>query len=149
MYTTVHATRFTGQKRDNETGLDYSGARYFSAPLGRFISPDPLYIEAGRLADPQRLNLYTYVRNNPLKFKDPTGMYIEFNCDTDENCEEAVRMFNNRSGGQFQVGLGKNNRLEIIGNVNNLGNAEQALFDAITDSATGGVLNVFGNTGTG
>jgi hypothetical protein len=31
----------TGKERDNETGLDYFGARYFSGAQGRFTSPDP------------------------------------------------------------------------------------------------------------
>jgi RHS repeat-associated protein len=57
-------------------GLDYFGARYFSAAQGRFTSPDPLWIKIDRLLDPQRLNLYAYGRNNPLKFGDPTGMDV-------------------------------------------------------------------------
>jgi hypothetical protein len=44
-----------------------------SSPLGRFISPDPL---GGNIYDPQTLNKYVYVRNNPVRFVDPTGMYI-------------------------------------------------------------------------
>jgi RHS repeat-associated protein len=141
--------KFTGKERDAETGLDYFGARYYSGALGRFTSPDPLYIEARRLADPQQLNLYAYVRNNPLKLVDPTGMYIDFDCDTSDNCDEAVEMFNSRNGGQFTVGLGKNNRLEVIGDVNRkeLGKAEKALFDAITDDKKGGILQVSGDTG--
>jgi hypothetical protein len=47
----------TGKERDPESGLDNFGARYDSSSMGRFMSPDPLYIEAHRLADPQRLNL--------------------------------------------------------------------------------------------
>ena len=70
--------KFTGQKRDNETGLDYFGARYMSAPQGRFMSPDLL---GGNIYDPQTLNKYSYVRNNPLRFTDPTGMYI---CENDD-----------------------------------------------------------------
>ena len=74
--TSVVDEKFTGQKRD-ETGLDYFGARYFSAPLGRFISPDPLWVNAARMLDPQRLNLYAYTRNNPLKYIDPTGLELQ------------------------------------------------------------------------
>ena len=66
-------TRCTGQKRDNETGLDYFGARYYSAPLGRFTSPDPLMASA-QTAEPQSWNRYVYTRNNPLNRIDPTGM---------------------------------------------------------------------------
>jgi RHS repeat-associated protein len=66
--------KFTGKERD-ETGLDYFGARYFSGAQGRFTSTDPV---GGRLANPQSLNRYTYVLNNPLKFIDPTGMIVEW-----------------------------------------------------------------------
>src|SRR6185312_6923405 len=65
--------KFTGKERDQETGLDYFGARYYGSALGRFTSPDPL---GGSLLDPQTLNKYAYVRNNPLALTDPTGMYV-------------------------------------------------------------------------
>jgi len=65
--------KFTGKERDQETGLDYFGARYYDSALGRFTSPDPL---GGSLLDPQTLNKYAYVRNNPLALTDPTGMYV-------------------------------------------------------------------------
>jgi len=64
--------RFTGKERDTETGLDYFGARYLSAAEGRFTSPDRPLVDQNP-ADPQSWNLYTYVRNNPLRFVDPTG----------------------------------------------------------------------------
>lgn len=79
---------FTGKERDQESGLDYFGARYYGSALGRFTSPDPLpWLGWQRgnkdaqqrfdafLSDPQNLNLYGYVRNNPLNRSDPTGMY--------------------------------------------------------------------------
>jgi RHS repeat-associated protein len=65
--------RFTGKERDDETGLDYFRARYFSGTQGRFTNPGPAIIKKARLLDPQRLNLYAYVRNNPLKYVDPDG----------------------------------------------------------------------------
>jgi RHS repeat-associated protein len=65
--------KFTGQERDDETGLDYFGARYYAGTQGRFTSVDPVIIKKARLLDPQRINLYAYVRNNPLKFIDPDG----------------------------------------------------------------------------
>jgi len=62
--------RFTGQKLDPENGLYYYGARYYDPELARFISPDPIVPSAG---DPQSHNRYSYVRNNPVKYIDPTG----------------------------------------------------------------------------
>jgi RHS repeat-associated protein len=73
--------KFTGQERDAETGLDFFHARYFSAALGRFNSPDPGNAGAS-LFNPQSWNAYSYVRNNPLTLMDPTGM-----CDSkDPSC---------------------------------------------------------------
>ena len=76
--------RFTGKERDAETsnsamgdGLDYFGARYFSGAQGRFTTPDwsekPEPVPYADLKDPQSLNLYAYVRNNPLTNRDPDG----------------------------------------------------------------------------
>jgi RHS repeat-associated protein len=41
--------RFTGKERDAETGLDYFGARYLSAGMGSFTSPDGAPLHLGHL----------------------------------------------------------------------------------------------------
>ena len=68
---------FTGKERDAETGLDFFGARYFSSAQGRFTSPDwsehPEPVPYARFDDPQTLNLYAYVRNNPMLGPDIDG----------------------------------------------------------------------------
>jgi RHS repeat-associated protein len=64
--------KFTGKERDAETGLDYFGARYFSGAQGRFTSPDAPFADQ-HVADPQSWNLYSYTRNNPLRYLDDTG----------------------------------------------------------------------------
>jgi len=66
--------KFTGKERDAETGLDYFGARYLSAAQGRWTSPDAPFADQ-HPGDPQSWNLYSYVRNNPVAFVDPTGAY--------------------------------------------------------------------------
>ncbi|MBU1017762.1 LysM peptidoglycan-binding domain-containing protein [Patescibacteria group bacterium] len=63
---------FTGKELDKETGLYYYGARYYDPVIGRFASLDPW---EGDLNDPQTLNKYSYVLNNPVRYIDPTGMY--------------------------------------------------------------------------
>jgi len=69
--------KFTGKERDAESGLDYFGARYDSSSLGRFETPDwsakPQGVPYAFLNDPQSLNLYSYLRNNPLSKTDPDG----------------------------------------------------------------------------
>jgi RHS repeat-associated protein len=60
---------FTGKERDAESGLDYFGARYLSSNLDRFLTPDwagsPTAVPYASFGDPQSLNLYAYVRNDP------------------------------------------------------------------------------------
>jgi RHS repeat-associated protein len=68
--------KFTSKERDWETGLDFFGARYFSGAQGRFTSTDPVVITTHRLMNPQELNLYAYVANNPLRYIDPTGAVL-------------------------------------------------------------------------
>jgi RHS repeat-associated protein len=69
--------KFTGKERDSETGLDYFGARYYASNMGRWLSPDwsgsPSPVPCAKLENPQSLNLYSYVLNNPLSLVDPDG----------------------------------------------------------------------------
>jgi len=62
--------KYTGQERDDSTGLYFYGARYYDPSLGRFISPDTIVPSS---QNPQVLNRYSYVGNNPLRYTDPTG----------------------------------------------------------------------------
>jgi len=69
---------FTGKERDAESGNDYFEARYYSSAMGRFMSPDWSAKEDdpvpyADLNDPQSLNLYAYVRNNPMTREDEDG----------------------------------------------------------------------------
>ena len=66
--------RFTGKLFDNESGLQYFGARYLSNDLIRFTSIDP--INSGTSRNPQSLNRYNYSLNNPLSFIDPDGRVV-------------------------------------------------------------------------
>ncbi|WP_437956878.1 SpvB/TcaC N-terminal domain-containing protein [Sorangium sp. So ce119] len=71
---------FTGKELDLSTGLYYYGARSYEPRLGVWLSPDPIldqYMQGapnGGVYDPIHLGVYTYTRNNPLRFVDPTGM---------------------------------------------------------------------------
>ncbi|MEO0898544.1 MAG: RHS repeat-associated core domain-containing protein [Bacteroidota bacterium] len=67
---------FTDHLYDAESDLTYMKARYYSDIVRRFMSQDPasLYGPEQFLSDPQQLNLYSYVRNNPLAYTDPTGL---------------------------------------------------------------------------
>jgi RHS repeat-associated protein len=73
---------FTGKERDSESGNDYFGARYYASSMGRWLSPDWSAKEEpvpyAKLDNPQSLNLYQYVLNNPLIAADDDGHEIIF-----------------------------------------------------------------------
>jgi len=64
--------KFTGKERDAESGNDYFGARYYASSMGRFMSPDKPFADQ-HSGNPQSWNLYSYTRNNPLRFVDDDG----------------------------------------------------------------------------
>jgi RHS repeat-associated protein len=78
---------FTGKERDAESGNDYFGARYYASSMGRWLSPDWSAKEEpvpyANLGDPQSLNLYAYVMNNPLDEVDVDG-HAERDSDMDD-----------------------------------------------------------------
>ena len=60
--------------------IDYFGARYYASTMGRFLSPDwsakVVPVPYAKLGNPQSLNLYAYVGNNPLTRFDPDGRWV-------------------------------------------------------------------------
>ena len=106
--------RYTGQRLDAGVGapspvtvngvavargLYFYNSRYYDPVLGRFISPDTIVPEPG---NPQALNRYAYVGNNPLRFSDPTGFFTEeeiMNYMGVDTWEEVLAMF--EDGGQY------------------------------------------------
>src|SRR5205085_5178070 len=65
--------KFTAYEDDAETNLEYAEARYYSSSGGRFTSTDP-FSGSMSLTDPQSLNRYSYVSNNPVNSTDHSGM---------------------------------------------------------------------------
>jgi RHS repeat-associated protein len=63
--------RYTGKERDEETGLDHMGARYYAAWLGRWTSGDPIGLGDG-------VNRFAYVSGNPVGMRDPSGTFGTF-----------------------------------------------------------------------
>jgi RHS repeat-associated protein len=72
--------KFTGKERDSESDLDNFEARYYASTMGRFITPDwaerPTAVPYAAFGDPQSLNLYTYVRNDPVTDADANGHVV-------------------------------------------------------------------------
>ncbi|MHB8486153.1 MAG: RHS repeat-associated core domain-containing protein [Candidatus Acidiferrales bacterium] len=69
--------KFEGKERDTETGNDDFGARYYTSRLGRWLSADwssvPAPVPYANLSNPQTLNLYAMVSENPETFADLDG----------------------------------------------------------------------------
>jgi RHS repeat-associated protein len=84
-YSTIDASRevaakryrYTGKERDEESGLNYHGARYYALWLCRWTAADPFMTKDG-------LNVYSYVSNNPVRLNDPNGKE-QISSDADQN----------------------------------------------------------------
>ena len=59
---------YTGRERDSDTGMLYYRARFYDPQVGRFVSTDPVGFNG------QDVNLYGYVWNNPVNYRDPLGL---------------------------------------------------------------------------
>ncbi len=66
--------RYTGQREEASIGLYYYGARWYDPVLGRFAQADTIIPET---ATPQAWDRYSYVYNNPIRYKDPNGHKME------------------------------------------------------------------------
>jgi RHS repeat-associated protein len=91
----VSPMHFTGKERDTESSLDNFGARYYASSMGRFMSPDwggpmptPDPVPWADLNDPQTLNLYSYVRNNPTSYADEDGHTYHICDEHGQNCSD-------------------------------------------------------------
>jgi RHS repeat-associated protein len=65
----ANALQCSTKYRDNETGLDYYGYRYYGASVGRWINRDPITEKGG-------INMYAFVRNSPTFHHDRLGLYV-------------------------------------------------------------------------
>jgi RHS repeat-associated protein len=72
----VNDRRFTGEQSDTNSSLYYLRARHYDPGTGRFLSQDPLGIG----------HPYTYVRNNPIGFADPSGLCDPYDLLCQANC---------------------------------------------------------------
>jgi len=61
--------RLPGQYEDRETRLHYNYYRYYEPITGRYISSDPLGLDAGP-------NTFAYVKNDPVHYTDPLGLLL-------------------------------------------------------------------------
>jgi RHS repeat-associated protein len=78
--------RYTGQRELSEIGLYFYRARWFDPALARFVQADTIVPGA---TNPQAWDRYSYVRNNPLRYVDPTGLRACDDFDASGRCYTA------------------------------------------------------------
>jgi RHS repeat-associated protein len=71
---------FTGLEHDSESNLEHTLFRQLSTTQGRWLTPDPAGMAAADLTNPQSLNQYTYVINDPMDRVDPLGLRLLHKC---------------------------------------------------------------------
>jgi len=122
----------TGKERDAESGNDYFMARYYSSAMGRFMSPDwsakAEPVPYARLSNPQTLNLYAYVVNNPLAHADADGHTIA--C-TGNQCNQYIAALQKATGMTFAAD--KNGLLSITSRPDKMGYVGSAVAGVIGD----------------
>jgi RHS repeat-associated protein len=104
--------KFTGKERDPESGLDDFDARFYSSPFGRFMTPDweakPTDVPYANFGNPQSLNLYSYVQNNPTTMGDPDGHCLEDACIAESAAVFALYAYTTSPAGQQSIRNGIN-----------------------------------------
>jgi RHS repeat-associated protein len=118
--------KFTGKERDPETNNDDFDARYYSSAYGRFLSADwsstPTPVPYANLTNPQTLNLYAMVSDNPESFADLDGHKVELQSNTvacaaggSESCEAQEAAAQNSGTAQSQTTQVQNATLNVGG----------------------------------
>lgn len=134
--------QFTGKIRDDESGLDYFGVRYYSSTIGRFMSTD--HGNAGAdPANPQSWNMYSYVMDHVLSLIDPFGLdcvYLDNNGGTDPNGPGGAWIDHDSSQGECNNSQGywANGYIGSLNDVQTFSNNDNALIY----SSEGGTVNV-------
>ena len=82
--TYLNSHKFTGYERDWATNLNYAKARTYNHNRARFMQPDPLGLGAADTSNPQSLNRYSYVENDPMNSVDPSGLLLVRFCTADQ-----------------------------------------------------------------
>jgi RHS repeat-associated protein len=65
--------KYAGMENDDATGMSHTLWRQYDSSSGRWTSPDP-YTASMTIANPQSFNRYSYVGNDPVNMRDPSGL---------------------------------------------------------------------------
>ncbi|NQX67316.1 glycoside hydrolase family protein [Paenibacillus alba] len=93
--------KYSGEMMDDKVGLQYLRARWYDPSMGRFVQEDTY---AGQIDNPLSQNRFTYVSNNPIFYKDPTGHKFECEgCSSEENKKADDNYYERRNNNPSQV----------------------------------------------
>ena len=115
---------FTGKELDRESNLEYFGSRYYNPELRIFVEPDSII---PNVYNPQSLNRYSYVLNNPYKYVDEEGDVAFL----------APMLIGGAIGGIGGALISTGYQLATTGTVNLADVGRSAVFGAVTGGITG------------
>jgi RHS repeat-associated protein len=140
--------KFTGKERDAESGLDMFGARYYGSNVGRFATPDwavkPVTVPYANSGNPQSLNLYVYVENNPLYKPDLDGHGCPPYCGTGGPVLDFLDGAANAFGSDNLLGAGRVNETTASGKIGAAVGDFAATFQGGAETLFGGGVEVGG-----
>jgi len=149
----LKSSRFTGKERDTESGLDNFGARYYASNMGRWMSPDwaakPEAVPYSDLANPQSLNLYGYVNNNPLSQADADGHYFVVSAAMQQQVQQYISTLLRTPQGAATINAIASSSLPVsfglgtLPSVNN-GNGSMSITAGTTVAVPGGTPGAIG-----
>jgi RHS repeat-associated protein len=111
--------KFTGDEHDSESSLEHTMFRHLSAAQGRWITPDP-YLGSMDFTNPQSMNRYSYVANDPANSIDPLGLDMQKTYMDANGCLVTITYHLNEGGGYTVTGL--DTFCSSVGNGNPSGN---------------------------
>src|SRR5690606_28525498 len=120
---------YTGHLEDTRTGLSYMQQRYYDPALGRFLSVDPVTVDANTGAN---YNRYWYANNNPYTFMDPDGQLACHGRDFD--CHRKVREMDRSGRYAFAEGDGEHNGVRTFDDLPDL---PDGVYNPLSGSYTG------------
>ena len=116
--------KFTGKERDNETGYDYFGARYYDARIGRWGQIEPMFNKY------ISFSTYQYSLLNPMILIDADGkdIYLKEN-----QAKDVYNIIKQNSSFDIQYDESTGKLTTILKSNEGLSGADKLLFDAITN----------------
>lgn len=139
-----HNKGYTGHEYDDTTNLIYAHARFLDTTAHTFLSVDPMIykVPESYLYDPQQMNSYSYARNNPIVYSDPTGLSIgSFFSSIGSAISNAVTSIGNFFSGSSNTSTTNTKKPQDVINQSTLPNQTQTSTSKNTTNSSNSVLS--------